>query len=219
MKQSLSSKTFVVEFYARIFGVLRWLSLFSLLRTVPWLRNPVRAWLIVEVWILGHTALAIVASVLSYKDFSRSLSLGLVIYGAFRVFEIIIYQINVLFFDQYRASKAQMDYRIRGYVRMVILLLHNYVEIAFWFISGIFVLRQCNYLQADMGSYVSTVRSGFLSMVSFSFEGVTPLCGASTVVLLLHSVIGIFMTVLLLGRFLGLLPNPKSRDPTEVEEN
>ena len=218
MQQPVDSKAFIVDFYARIFGALRWISLFSLLRLIPWTRNPKRAWLIVEVWVIGHTALAIAASIVSYMDISRPLSLGLVIYGALRVFEIVIYQINVLFFDQYRAIKARGNYCIRGYIRMVVILLHNYAEIAFWFISGLFVLRQCRYLQAEMGSYLSAVRAGFLSMVSFSFEDVTPLCGVSSLVLLLHSVIGIFMTVLLLGRFLGLMPNPKSLEPTETEK-
>lgn len=218
MKQADNSKTFVVDFYAWIFGVLRWISPFALLRLIPFTREPLRAWMIVEAWIIGHTVLAILASIVTYTDFSRSLSLALVLYGGLRVFEIIVYQVNVLFFDQYRAIKAGQRYRIRGYVRMLILLLHNYVEIVFWFISVLFVFRQCSYIQADMASYVTAVRLGFLSMMAFSYEGLTPLCRVASIVLLVHSVIGLFMTLLLLGRFIGLLPNPESMDPTEASK-
>jgi hypothetical protein len=56
---------------------------------------------------------------------------GLIIYGGVRVVEIVIYQINVLIFDEYRARRSGIMYGVRGYRRLILLVPHNYIEIIF----------------------------------------------------------------------------------------
>jgi len=53
-------------------------------------------------------------------------------YGFFRTCEIVIYQANVMLFDEFRANKAGQEYFLDGYRRIVLLFIHNYFEIIFW---------------------------------------------------------------------------------------
>ena len=58
----------------------------------------------VELWVLGNTILALmVASVISYSPESFW-SLVLIGYGIWRTFEIVVTQMNVMFFDEWRAN-------------------------------------------------------------------------------------------------------------------
>lgn len=71
----------------------------------------------VEKWVFVHLIGSFTATIIGY--------------GLLRVFEIIIYQINVLFFHPYKFHKAGNEYKIKSPTRIVILLLHNYVEVMF----------------------------------------------------------------------------------------
>ena len=129
----------------------------------------------------------------------------------------MIYQTNVLLFDEYRAIKAGKEYKLHGYRRIVILLMQNYFEIIFWFAAQ-YIFFQNMFAFAVDGSHESVlgaVYTSFVVMTSFGFYNVTPLGVLAYSLVLGQAMIGLFMTLLSLARFIGVIPTPKSMDVTE----
>jgi hypothetical protein len=137
------------------------------------------------------------------------------LYGALRVFEIVIYQGNVLLFDEWRARRAGQSYSLRGYRRSLILLFHNYAELVFWFMAALLAFHHWFYLALDDPSFITVFRTTFLSMVAFSIEGVRASHWYASVLLTIQSLVGVFMTLLTLACFLSLIPKPATQEPTE----
>lgn len=145
----------------------------------------------------------------------------IVVYGFSRVLEIVIYQCNVLLFDPYRASQEGREYELEGYRRIVLLLLHNYVEIILWF--------ACTYVAfapwydhkwtGGVGTIIGGLYSSFITMTTFGEFDLQPQSKFAAIVLLFQSTAGLFLTILSLARFIGMLPIPRSKDPSEVSPN
>jgi hypothetical protein len=210
--------SFIVPVWAAIFRALSVISLFGLLRwAMPWLQDKNRSYAVVETWVVAHTALALFAALLAHAGVASTLVTVLLVYGGFRVFEIVVTQVNVLLFDEWRARRAGRSYSLRGYRRILILLLHNYAEVVFWFVAALVSFNRWSWLVLDDPSFSATFRATLLSMVAFSTEGVRPLGRYAGVLLTLQSLVGVFMTVLTLARFLSLMPTPATQEPTERE--
>ena len=134
-------------------------------------------------------------------------------YAILRVFEVIIYQLNVLFFDPYRAEKRGEVYKIKSPTRMVILLLHNYVEVMFWYAAIIIALVQIsgNQLGATWGEYV---RSNILCIATFNSSMIEDIVGEMypklSNIVFLQIISGIIMTIISLARFIGIMPSVES---------
>lgn len=211
-----TSFSFVVPTYAAIFRILGVITPFSMLRAaIPWLRKPVRAYAVVEVWVLANTILAFVASLLANIAPTSPILIFLLVYGALRVYEILVVQMNVLFFDEWRARSSGNKYSLRGYRRIALLLLHNFAEIVFWFVVILFFLQHSSHLMIDNPTFITTFRASLLSMVSFSSDNVRALDSVASVILAIQSMVGIFMTILMLSRFISLIPAPASQEKTE----
>lgn len=131
MKKSIS-----VEFWNSIFLALRCISVFWLIQKFTKNKNTNWWYNFVDIWVLSNLFLSIVSVFLIKLLNIEIFSFALICYGFLRVFEIIIYQINVLLFDEYRCKIQGKDYKIRGYRRMIINLFSNFVEITFWFASS-----------------------------------------------------------------------------------
>ncbi len=207
-------KTFIVDWWSRVFLSLRWVSLFEPLRRIfPALKTEGA----VDVWVLSNFVLAILVSAIAPFVSCVWGKVFLVGYSLLRVFEIAIYQINVLIFDEYRAQKESKSYELRGYRRLVVLLLQNYAEIVFWF-AAIYVTLNSNFdfkIQGTASSFFGGIYSSFIVMTTFGDPNIAPknLCAASLI--LYQSVIGLFMTLLSLARFIAFIPTPKSSDKLE----
>jgi len=168
---------------------------------------------------MGHTFLALGAALLAQSGTHQVLLVVLVVYGALRVLEIIVTQVNVLLFDEWRAHRASRPYALRGYRRLLLLLLHNYAEVIFWFMAAIFTLSAGSCLTLEHVGFSVAFRAALLSMVSFSSDSIEPTSRCAGVFLAAQSLVGVFMTLLTLARFLALMPTPASLDPTEVGQN
>ncbi len=208
------SNTFIVDFWAKIFQYLGKISFFNLVR---WIFPKSRTGIFSEGWALTHVFLSIlsVPAVLYIKN--DYISLIIAIYALMRVFEVVIYQINVLLFDEYRANKAGNNYALNGYRRMIILLIQNYFEIIFWFAAQyIFFQHIFNFtVQGSHESVLGAVYTSFVVMTSFGFYNVTPLGVLAYSLVIGQAMIGLFMTLLSLARFIGVIPTPKSMDEHE----
>lgn len=210
---------FIVAFWERIFKGLSYVSLFAF---VSFLRKKYfkkvgkkdsGMYGFVECWVIGNLAASICASLLVYHTTWMWFAVIVSTYGILRIFEIVVYQINVMLFDPYRAMKEKREYAIKSPTRLVVLLMHNYVEIIFWFTTAtIFYLNSNGLIEYSWAYYLQI---NFLCITTFdTSEMIHRLSGESLflMVTFFESVVGFLMTVISLARFIGLLPSVKSID-------
>jgi len=207
-------KSFIVEFWSRMFGALRWVSVFEPVRHFfPRLKTHGA----VDVWVLSNLSLAVIAALIAPCVSSGWAKVLLICYALLRVFEIVIYQVNVLLFDEYRARKISSPYALRGYRRLVILLLQNYIEIVFWF-AAIYVALSIGFefkVPGTADTFFGGMYSSFIIMTTFGEPNIAPKASWGAILILFQSGTGLFMTLLSLARFVSLIPTPESSDEFE----
>ena len=182
----------------------------------------VKSYGFVEVWVSVHTILALGALVFittGLTTVTENLFILIVAYGCLRVFEMVVYQINVLLFDEYRNLKERKSdptvepYKVRSFRRLVLLLLHNYFEVLCWFALFYVYFNMQNHLSMQDGvSLIAVVRESLVMMIAFGPEANKAISLKGQVILTVHSFVGVYMTVIVLSRFLALLPSPQSKD-------
>ncbi|MBL7154758.1 MAG: two pore domain potassium channel family protein [Phycisphaerae bacterium] len=207
-------KSFIVEFWSKIFYGLRLVSLFQLIRVV--FPKTKRSYGFVDIWVLGNSIFSFLClAVLSIPQI-RCLEIVVLCYAGVRIFEVIIYQINVLLFDEYRAKKAGREYAVGGFRRIVLLLFHNYIEIFCWF--ALFYRHLAFLFESRHISLNSLGGSLYFSLVTMSTLGygdIVPQERAGLFLVFMQTSIGIFMALLILARFISLIPDPESLDELE----
>ena len=127
-----------------------------------------------------------------------------------RVFEVVVYQVNVLLFDHFRAIQRGDTYKLGGYRRLIILLIQNYFEIIFWFAAQyVFFGQLFSFLvEGTADSVLGAVYTSFVVMTSFGVENIDPTGVLAYTIVIAQAMIGLFRTLLSLARFIGLLPAP-----------
>lgn len=182
------------------------------------------AYRFVDSWVLGNLVASILSLLALYAFHGYSghraysvLSTLLVCYGFYRIFEIVIYQADVLLFAHYRATRAGQPYLLRGYRRIVLALLHNYAEIVFWFGSA-YVFFSYEMIGGYGVPLAEVLTGSLLQMLGEPSFGAAEGSTFLPLVVLLQTAVGLFMTTLSLARFIGLIPTPGSLDPFEVEQ-
>ncbi len=205
--------TFIVELWSRIFELLGWLSLFKFIYLFPRVKN---SYVFVDCWVLGHLLLSVTLLSLFRSPNLHWWEAIFLVYGGLRILEIIIYQTNVLLFDEYRKKKREENYSVRSYRRLVILLLLNYTEIVFWF-----ALLYRNLVWAFdtkgiiLNSFFQSLNLSFVTMTTFGHADISPIKWSGEALILIQSIIGVFMALLVLARFIALLPQADSMDEFE----
>lgn len=209
--------SFIVEFWSKVFFALGRISLFNLVRWILPFQVSAR---FVDAWVLGHLGLSFLTLLVVAYFPNHWISVALVIYGVVRVFEVAVYQANVLLFDEYRAVKSGQEYALEGYRRIVLLLVHNYFEIIIW-LAGTYIVLADQFAHKWEGgtrTVLGGVYSSFITMTTFGDFDLLPKTNLAAVVLLFHTTVGLFMTLLSLARFISLIPAPKSKDPVELKQ-
>ena len=214
-------KSITVEFWDKIFYILSFLSIFILIKWV--LKKTTKLndiYQVVDIWVLFNFFLALCSIfVVKYLNI-HLLSYILIAYGFARVFEIIICQINILLFDEYRAKKKKNEYLIRGYRRMVVNLLSNFTEVIFWFSASyccFFVEHFSNgydpsILQILFTSFSYTTGFGLSDLISMAKISDFGVC-----ILYFQSIAGLIMALISISRFISFLPSSGSMDEFESE--
>lgn len=213
----MSRKSISVEFWNSVFYFLGRLSAFAILYPIARknIRNKSDQWWydFVDIWVLGHLGLSILAVFLVSRLEDHWLSYIIVGYGFLRVFEIVIYQVNVLLFDEYRARKRGVEYKIRGYRRMIVNLFNNFGEIMFWFGSS-YVLFATSLHDSHL-SIPAVLFNSFSVMTTFGVSELQVKTEAGLAILWFQSTSGLLMSLLSISRFIGLLPKVESIDEFE----
>lgn len=209
-----NKKSISVEFWNGVFGLLSYISLFWLIKKL--IKNKSTSWWydFIDIWVLSNLALSITSVFLIKLLNFNFLNELLIFYGLLRVFEIIIYQINVLLFDEYRARKSGKNYQIRGYRRMIINLFTNFIEITFWFAST-YAVYLTSISDQEM-SIAHLIYSSFSTITTFGISELTIKNDTGLFILWFQSIAGLLMTLLSISRFIGLLPKVDSLDEFEV---
>jgi hypothetical protein len=206
--------SFIVGFWAGIFAVLSVFSPFQLARAVA--PEKTKSYGFVDAWVLGNLVIAALCVLLSPPGVISLWEWIALIYGAVRVFETVVYQVNVLLFDEYRAKKLGKPYAVRGYRRLVVLAVQTYVEILLWFslaFRNFHGLFQSPSIQLD-----SIGGSLYYSLVAIAGYGdITPIKSPGEWLVLCQMAVGLFMTIIVLARFVALLRSPATLDETETE--
>lgn len=206
-----SHSTFIEKFWETIFRFLAKLSVFSVVRKiVNKFLHKRHQHLFVECWALGHLILSFIAIPIVLYAPSVWLGWAITVYGLVRVFEVVVYQVNVLLFDHFRAIQRGDAYKLGGYRRLIILLIQNYFEIIFWFAAQyVFFGQLFSFLvEGTADSVLGAVYTSFVVMTSFGVENIAPTGVLAYTIVIAQAMIGLFMTLLSLARFIGLLPAP-----------
>lgn len=223
-------ESIVLQLHLAIFQALRYISPLFLLDKFCLKKKNISNKLWVEVYVLFWTILSfvLVFSWSSLKQLTSDWIFVLVGFGAFRIFEILIIQVNALLYDFYRKKRDRLrlrdftPYAVRGYVRITVLLLHNLAEITFWF--AIFYLNFPTIFEFSPPlNPVTALTFSFFTMTTFGYP-LQPVIPQATFenyfghgLILAQAVIGLFTTLLIISRFISLLRNAPSSDPVEKE--
>lgn len=208
-------KSFLVPMWEKVFMILEKLSIFALIRLL-FPKTTHKYWF-VDTWVLGNLILAIVSVyIVSFPNMPKIAVWVITIYGIQRVFEIFIYQINVLLVHPFRSKEPA--YTLFSYRRMTVALIHNFFEIIFWFATT-YVSFQFTFEHTVQGvNPIMIIYYSFITMVSYTTnldKSSWTLVTAS--ILHLQAIIGLFMTILSFARFVSLFPKPETLDQKEKE--
>lgn len=173
-------------------------------------------------WVVWNARASIIVSIVMFNFFNsrcKILIYIVLIYGFFRVFEIIVKQIRVILFD----TIGKNSVAVKGVRRSIILLLYNIVEMIFWFSTtymGIVLLEKENLKISfihlkDIFSYGDfTVLSALnFTVYSSEFSKVKDLIKPGNLLSTIAQVeiiVGFIIIVISLARFFGELPGLKT---------
>ncbi|WP_207902133.1 hypothetical protein [Tissierella praeacuta] len=122
-------------------------------------------------------------------------------------------------FDLYRNELKNESYKIKSPIRTVVLLLHNYIEIIFWYaimISSIVKLSNCQVVE----NYIFYIQSSFLCLTTFNHDLVANISNKQYSLLssiaIFEVISGLVMTIISLASFIGKIPNQHNK---EVKKN
>jgi hypothetical protein len=203
-----NQSTFLLPLTQRVLSLLR---LFS-----PgfWLEKlGVLSFWVVDLWVLSWTIAALASYILSVWGIGEWLSSAIVVCGALRIMEIVVFHFSELF------SFSMSHYRLRSYRRSIVLLLLNYCEIILWFATFYSLLNGSNQIVAHAPVSISPLRESVGLMVANStgmLDLRDSLIGWSVVTA--QSALGLFLTTVVAARIIGLLPKPATLDPAEWPE-
>ena len=240
--EKTDERTFVVKLWSGIFYLLRWISPFQIIRCLFGKKKKsgkpafVKSYLFVDIWVTANLIMSLLGIyIIKYFDY-RILINAIVFYGLLRVFEIFVYQVNVLLFDSYRAEqreekeakqlehnkkkhieKIPIRYAIRSYRRMVILILENFAEIILWFSSSYLYFSVYFTPNLNEKSILEIVHISFVNMTNFGSADIHPQATLGMQMIWFESIIGLFMTLIVLARFINMLPKPNTLEKTEQE--
>ena len=216
--------TFAVRRVAQCVRTLYKFTLFDLIRNRFQILPPS------DYWIDLYGFIALVAAIgsygLTFLFFRMPVLLEywsyavLTIIAAWRIYEIAVYQMKVLFVDHYEAGPS---YMLLSYRRSLVLLGSNYVETVFWFSTIYSVFAHLGWIgfQVSAPAVLMIFRESVGMMVAnatgnFDMKTAT---GFRTwfvwIAVAAHASIGLFMTLVILSRFVSLLPKPGTQDVNE----
>jgi hypothetical protein len=213
-------RSYIVHFWSGVFDKLRWVSCFEFIRLI--FRKTIAKYACMEAfidsWVLGNL---ILAGISLFFPIALTVKIALSLWGALRVVEIFIYQVNVLLFDEYRSALKGPVYALIGYRRIFILLLHNYVEIVLWFAllynlhSDLFSYAEQLGHQNPLTTSVGALYYSIVTMTTLGYGDIMPSADNGRLIVIAQVTAGVFLTLTVIARYIAYLPKPNTYDPLE----
>lgn len=158
-----------------------------------------------EIWLLSNLLFGIIGIIL-WKNIDCSVLKWIyAIYAFERILEIFVYQVNVMFFDPLK--NYGKGYYINSAIRTIIMVILNLVEYIIYF--------TIIYLQFGRTEDVfDAIRSSFniITGLELSLKGKGSLW---MTIGYIEAVIGIFMNIICIARFMSLLPVVNTKNTKE----
>lgn len=215
-----NSDSYIVNKYYRIFKFLNKLSLFGLVKVLFKRGYDKNNYTFVERWVEVNVVLSIIGLIISLiLGNPKWLIIIFAIYGTLRVIEILFYQVNLSLFAGYKPGGTDSGsvYALKSYRRMVILLIHNFFEIIFWFsYIYLYFLKSFKIENNLNNDTLQAIYMSFVTMTTFGQPNFEIYDKLSLIAISIEAFIGLIMTLLVLSRFIALLPHIKSKDPSEM---
>lgn len=169
-------------------------------------------YLLPELWVVINLSISLIGKYIITCTSNKVCAYIFLFTASLRIFAMLIYQVNVLFFDRYAqwflyppTKKRKDNYVIQSGTRIIILLLINMFEYVVHF-SVIFVALNCIYSNSAGNITIADSLKLFFNMHELStFSN-------SNILFFAYSEVGIgmFMNILCIARMLNLLPNTKT---------
>ena len=173
-----------------------------------------------EIWVVGNITFAILAHNLAIHTTCKWILYVLIAYSVERTLEMFSYQVNVLFFhrlnsifiEQKEKKSAKVkqaeseEYAIKSSTRTVIMLIFNMIE---YILQFAVIFAAVGSLQQDPSMHISLLESFQVFMSLGGLEIYSS--GVLMTVAYIESIIGIFMNILCLARFVGILPEVREK--------
>lgn len=163
-----------------------------------------------EIWVVLNIALAIFGA-----KCAGNVCWITLIYASLRIFEMFVYQVNVMFFDRlkYRyliyenqtKEKEDKDYKVFSITRSVILMIFNMVEYILQF-EVIFVAVHMLFGAIEPSMNLSASFGLFMNIYDPMETGGDYILKVAY----FETMIGMFMNIVCLARFVGMLPQIES---------
>ena len=138
------------------------------------------------------------------------LSFLLIIYGVIRIVEIITYLAEVSIFAAF-----EEDYNVRSYKRILLLGLHNYFEVIIWFAAAYCYWQEWFKGSEKLSTLMGSIYFSVLTMTTLGYGEIYPSVDQGRALVTIQLLIGIFITLVILARFISYLLLPKTRDLKE----
>ena len=139
------------------------------------------------------------------------------IVGSLRIIEIVIYLINVMLLYEWRAKRLGKGppFALLSYRRSVILILHNYVEILFWF-SMFYIIHAARFHTTGLSLYTvsGAIYHSMLTMTTLGYGDIYPNTGEwpAAIIATAQTLVGVFLAVVVIARIIALIPKPLTID-------
>lgn len=207
---------FIVPVLFFVFHFLKRISLFPLFisinRKVFGDKFVSKNYLLPELWVVINLILSLLGKYIINSTGNKVLAYIFIFTASLRIFAMLIYQINVLFFDRYAqwflyppTKKKKDNYVIQSGTRIIILLLINMIEYVVHF-SVIFVALNCL-----SGNSVGNITIADSLKLFFNMHELSTFSNSNILFFAYSEVgIGMFMNILCIARMLNLLPNTKT---------
>jgi hypothetical protein len=172
--------------------------------------------------LFAMAALIIYPFTVYWKPFSERanfmLAVVVVCLSALRLLDLISFHLNQLIARRGRPGGV---HTVASYERSLVLALSNYLEVTLWFSAWYAMAHRGGYLDITSSPLVLSIFRESLAMMLVNTTGFfTPKPSWPLwIAMCLQSVVGLFLTIVVLARTLSLLPMPKEDQPPSDPES
>ncbi len=218
-------KSFAVGLWETFFNFVRKYHphgiLFRIVQKKLKISEDERLYAFIDLWVHFHLMIAVILwAFWGIIEPIIFLMWFFILYGVLRISYIIIYNINVILFDQFRINTTPKFYNVRSYRRILICLFINYAEILLWFaIFYRFFRNWFSSYELCLDTLWGSVYFSIVTMTTLGYGDIKPINNCGAFLCSIQTLIGVFWAIVMIARFITVLPKIESLDPDEKKSD